>query len=145
MMKRYRRRFASMVAVTTLVVGLGACTDDDDDPADERASAATDTTARGRADAELALPPADAVGASGATFSIEEFAFLPTAVAVKAGTEVTFKNRDSTDHTATADDGSFDSQPIAEGGSFTHTFEAPGTFAFHCAIHNSMTGTVTVS
>jgi plastocyanin len=45
----------------------------------------------------------------------------------------------------TADGGSFNSGTLAGGGSFSHRFTTAGTFAYHCAIHASMTGTVVVS
>ena len=45
----------------------------------------------------------------------------------------------------TADDGSFASGTLAETGTFTRAFPATGTFAYHCAIHPSMTGEVVVT
>jgi plastocyanin len=45
----------------------------------------------------------------------------------------------------TADGGEFSSATLADGGTFSHQFTTTGTFAFHCAIHPSMTGAVTVS
>jgi plastocyanin len=33
---------------------------------------------------------------------------------------------------------------LAPGGSYTYVFTSAGIYAYHCAIHNSMTGTVTV-
>jgi plastocyanin len=64
---------------------------------------------------------------------------------VAAGALVTFSNGDSTTHTFTADGGAFDSGMTAPGQSYKHTFSTPGTFAFHCQIHSSMTGTITVT
>lgn len=34
---------------------------------------------------------------------------------------------------------------LAQGGSYAHTFANAGTYSYHCAIHTSMTGTVTIS
>jgi plastocyanin len=45
----------------------------------------------------------------------------------------------------TADDGSFDSGSLATDATFSQTFDAAGTFAYHCTIHPSMTGTITVA
>jgi plastocyanin len=64
---------------------------------------------------------------------------------VAVGTTVTWTNQDSTAHTVTANDGSFDSGPIQPGKSFSHTFSTAGTVAYHCKIHPSMTATVTVT
>ena len=43
-----------------------------------------------------------------------------------------------------ADNGEFDSGTLAQGDEFSETFGTAGTFAYHCTIHPSMTGTVTV-
>jgi plastocyanin len=45
----------------------------------------------------------------------------------------------------TADDGSFGSGTLAQDAAFTRAFPIAGTFAYHCAIHPSMTGTVVVT
>jgi len=49
------------------------------------------------------------------------------------------------DDTVTADDGAFDSGSLAGGKSFSFTFDEAGTFAYHCNIHQSMTGRVVVT
>ena len=48
-------------------------------------------------------------------------------------------------HTVTADGGSFGSDPLATGSSFSHVFATVGTYAYHCSIHPEMAGTVTVT
>jgi plastocyanin len=58
---------------------------------------------------------------------------------------VTWSNEDSVGHTVTANGGAFGSGTIAPGTSFTRTFATAGTFAYHCSIHPSMTGTITVT
>ena len=77
--------------------------------------------------------------------SIENFAFSPSAIAAKVGDTVTFTNGDSAGHTATLDDGSCFTPTIASGKSDALTFTAAGTYPFHCAIHPTMKGTITVS
>lgn len=76
--------------------------------------------------------------------SIAGFAFSPQSITVTVGDSVTWTNSDSVSHTATADDDSFDTGSIANGGSKSVTFSTAGTFAYHCSIHSSMTGTVVV-
>jgi plastocyanin len=56
---------------------------------------------------------------------------------------IIFLNQDSTTHTVTASDGSFDSGDIHPGGTWTHTFSA-GTYSYHCTYHSYMKGTITV-
>jgi len=89
-----------------------------------------------------AVPAAPAAPASG---SLEISGFQFGAATVGAGGQVTVSNRDGAPHTATADDGSFDSGQI--DGSGTGAFVAPsqpGTYSFHCEIHPDMSGTLTV-
>jgi plastocyanin len=48
-------------------------------------------------------------------------------------------------HNITADAGSFTSNELQAGSSFEATFDSPGTYAYHCSIHPTMKGTVTVT
>lgn len=85
------------------------------------------------------------LGAPSAQATIQNFAFHPNPLTIKAGTTVTWTNTDPTAHTVTADDNSFNSGPIGPGGTFSHTFTTPGTVTYHCSIHPSMHGTVTIT
>jgi plastocyanin len=76
---------------------------------------------------------------------IANFAFAPGSRSVKVGDSVKWTNQDGATHTVTADDGAFDSGNLANGKSFSFTFDQAGTFAYHCNIHQSMTGKVTVT
>jgi plastocyanin len=76
---------------------------------------------------------------------IADFAFAPDSSDVKVGDSVKWTNSDGTTHTVTADDGAFDSGNLAGGKSFSFTFDQAGTFAYHCKIHQRMTGTVVVA
>jgi plastocyanin len=135
---RLRRTIASAVLLTTLL--LGACGGDDEtgDGAD------TSGTASAGATDESSTEEADG-GETGDAVEIVDFDYKPANLAVKAGTTVTFTNVDTFAHTVTAKDKSFDSGNMDEGATFEHTFAEAGTFEYLCAIHNSMTGKVTVS
>jgi plastocyanin len=80
-----------------------------------------------------------------ASVRIINFAFSPSALSVRAGTRVTFTNDDMATHTVTADSGLFNSGNLSTGQSFSFTFTSRGSFAYHCRIHPSMTGTVSVT
>ncbi len=81
----------------------------------------------------------------GNSVTIASFAFSPDSLTVKVGTKVTWTNNDSVGHTATADQGAFNSPTISSsGGTYSFTFTHPGTFTYHCAIHPSMTATIIV-
>jgi plastocyanin len=82
--------------------------------------------------------------AAGGSVDIKGFAFSPKTIHVPVGASITWTNDDAIGHTATADDGSFDTHRIGSSKSATVTFAAAGTFAYHCSIHPSMTGRVVV-
>jgi len=64
-------------------------------------------------------------------------------IIVKAGTTVTWVNKDDTAHTTTSNNGLWNSGVMAVGTSFSYTFSTPGTYPYHCNIH-PMTGTIVV-
>ncbi len=82
--------------------------------------------------------------ASEATVAIAGFAFEPASLEVAIGTPVTWTNQDGTQHTVTAADGSFDSGALAEGDTFSQTFDTAGTYSYACKFHSSMKATITV-
>ena len=77
--------------------------------------------------------------------AIDGFAFVPDTLTVKAGTAVTWTNKDEDPHTIVADGGAFRSQALGSGGTFTFTFPAAGTVDYVCSIHPFMHGTVVVA
>lgn len=80
--------------------------------------------------------------AEAARLEIEGFEF-PESLTVPAGAEVTVVNADAEPHTVTADDGGFDSGSVRDEGSFTAPTE-PGSYAYHCNVHPTMTATLVV-
>jgi plastocyanin len=70
--------------------------------------------------------------------------FSPQREVVLIGDTVTWRNQDSSSHTATAGDGSFDSGNLAPGATFSQTFSAAGNHAYVCKIHRYMRGEVDV-
>ena len=95
------------------------------------------------APARAAAPPVAHAAASGSV-TIRDFSFGPTAIAVHVGDTITWSNAGPTPHTATANDGAFDTGTLRAGQSGSHTFTSAGTFAYHCTLHPFMRGTVTV-
>ncbi len=76
--------------------------------------------------------------------AIEGFAFTPASFQVKPGDTVIFVNADSAPHTATADDGAFDTGRIDPGQSAEVTIPA-GSHPYHCQFHPGMKGVATAS
>ena len=99
----------------------------------------------------LAGEPGDAAGSTTdavavvTDVSVVDVAFKPADIEVPAGSTVDWTNEDPFAHTVTARDGAFDSGNLDAGGTFSQTFPEPGTFEYFCAVHPSMTGTVTVT
>lgn len=81
------------------------------------------------------------------TITIREHAYNPGTLNIKVGGTVTWNNEDSDPHTVTSSPTGeeFDSGSMSEGQSFAYTFNAPGDFDYHCSIHPTMIGRITVS
>ena len=70
--------------------------------------------------------------------------FSPAAIQVPAGTTVTWTFEDGLiPHDVKGD--SFSSGEPRRDGSFTHTFDQPGTYPYRCTLHDGMTGRVVVT
>jgi len=81
---------------------------------------------------------------------VEGFRFSPQQLEVTTGTTVVWRNNDGINHTATAGqpdavDGNFDVEMPEAGTSGEHTFDEPGTYAYFCRFHESMTGEIIVT
>lgn len=92
---------------------------------------------------EKTSPSTAPAGAS--SVKIENRAFSPGSLTVTAGTKVTWTNADATPHTVTSDTNVFESGTLQDGGTFSFTFDSPGTYPYHCAIHPDMVATITVT
>jgi plastocyanin len=118
----------------------GAVKGSDPAPSDAGASQAEATSP--------AAPPvtrsASAHASASATVTMGDNFFSPSSVTIAVGDTVTWKNNGQAPHTATANNGSFDTGTIQPGGSGSHTFNSAGTFPYICTIHANMTGTVRV-
>ena len=79
------------------------------------------------------------------TVRVVDLDFRPGTIDVDAGSTVVWVNEGAAMHTVTAADGSWDSGMVASGASFQRRFPDPGTYAYLCALHPSMTGTVRVA
>ena len=78
------------------------------------------------------------------SIDIRSLRFAKGEIKVDAGTTVVWRNRDPLSHTVTSDSGAFDSAEIRPEGSWSHTFDEPGTYTYHCTPHPNMKATVVV-
>lgn len=76
--------------------------------------------------------------------TISGFAFSPSSITINVGDRVTWTNSDAVTHTATATNGAFDTGDIDEGQSRSVKFTKPGTYAYVCTPHPTMTGSIRV-
>ena len=89
----------------------------------------------------VAAPDKGVAAGGGRSVSIEHRQFVPKELTVSVGDEVTWTHRDGEQvHSVTADDGSFDSNPLcstanpkecmSDHDTFKHTFGAEGRFPY---------------
>lgn len=91
--------------------------------------------------AALSLMLAGSAFAANHAVTIQGMKFSPANIEIKAGDTITFTNKDSAPHTATAKDGSFDTGRLGKGESATVTVGA-GSHDYICEIHPMMKGKV---
>ena len=75
---------------------------------------------------------------------IDNFTFTPASLTVKAGTTVTWTNRDDIPHTVTSSAKLFRSKALDTDDKFSFTFTTPGTYEYFCSLHPHMTGMIKV-
>src|SRR5215471_19392392 len=79
------------------------------------------------------------------TVTIDNFFFTPGTVTVKAGTAVTWTNRDDIPHGIASDNNAFPkSKALDTDDSYSVMLAAPGTYKYFCYVHPHMTGTIVV-
>jgi len=76
--------------------------------------------------------------------AIDNFAFTPKEMTIKAGSTVRWTNKDDIPHTVTSDSNLFSSPTLDTNQAFQFTFEKPGRFLYFCTLHPMMTGVITV-
>ena len=86
----------------------------------------------------------DAAAAQTHTVTMEGMAFVPATLSVQRGDTVVWVNKDPFPHTATGQQRSFDSGEIAAGKTWKFVAGKQGTFAYVCALHPTMKGTLVV-
>lgn len=120
-------RFGGLLIAIAFAAGLVACSPSGSAGVGTTGDAAVETSV-------VDLPPS--------------YRFAPEAIAVAAGTTVTWTNHDNFTHSVQFLDGGLPTEPLLmqPGASTTFTFDAPGTYRYQCHLHpQDMRGTVTVT
>ena len=122
--------------------------DPDGDCARARAASSGAPGARrrdqGGAPAEAQGDRAQGIAAASGSVTIADFSFTPGSITITQGDTVTWVNNGPTPHSATANDGSFNTGILKAGQSASHTFSQAGTFSYFCQPHPFMKATVVV-
>jgi len=87
--------------------------------------------------------PVQAQNAANAV-GIDNFTFNPQRLTVKAGSTVTWTNKDDIPHAIAAVNKEFRSKALDTGDAYSFTFAVPGTYEYFCSLHPHMTGTIVV-
>jgi plastocyanin len=79
-----------------------------------------------------------------------DFTYEPLDITVSSGSTITWINAGEFEHSATADDGTWDTGVYGSGDQASIIFDTPGTYQYYCTLHgtpggNGMSGTVTVT
>ena len=82
--------------------------------------------------------------AAAADVTVANMSFGPSRVTVRVGETVTWTFQDSMAHTATSDNGFFNTGLASGGATRSVRFRSAGTFPYHCMPHPHMTGRVRV-
>lgn len=88
--------------------------------------------------------PTHAGGPPAPIVTVANMQFSPASMKVMIGTTVRWEFEDAMAHTATSDQGFWDSGSQGSGDAYTFQFRSAGTFPYHCSFHPSMRGTVKV-
>src|SRR5215218_713414 len=131
-------------ALVLIAFALSSCGGDDDTTSTETEPVATAPNPQDESSpAESEAAPSGKLERS-AKVEIVDFAYDPDPVQVETGGKVIWQNMDSAPHTATADDGRFDTGTLEEGKLKSESFKEAGTFTYFCEVHPTMHGTVEV-
>jgi len=79
-----------------------------------------------------------------ANIEIDNFTFAPQRLIVKAGTTVTWRNRDDIPHAVASSARAFKSKALDTDDTYAFTLTTPGTYEYFCSLHPQMTGTIVV-
>lgn len=135
---------AALVALSLGLVACGGSGSDSSSTEAETTPPASEESTGEEAETTESESAPSGEAAKSEKVQIVEFSYEPDPVVVQAGGKVTWQNEDAAPHTATADDGSFDTGTIEKGKLGSATFKEPGTFTYFCEIHPTMHGTVEV-
>lgn len=138
-----------LLVLILLATTFAGCTDAEPEPTSSTTTTPSETTS---ATSTSTTSSSTTAAPTPRTWDLDitDNSFPDGSIEIRAGDTVRWTHKGSNPHTVTADDGAFDSgsgTPVAwmrGGDTFEFTFTVAGSFAYHCEVHGSMTGTITV-
>jgi plastocyanin len=95
--------------------------------------------------------PTEEPAAAPLTFEIDmlDFTYSELSLEIPAGSTILWSNAGAFKHSATADDGSWDTGLLDPNGVASITYDKPGVYPYYCTLHGApggvgMAGTITV-
>ena len=139
------RSIARGIATFTIAVALAACSGGGGTPTNAPGTQAAAGSQAPAATTGGSAVCADSTGTTTVNATVGGFKWEP--VSAKVGDVITWTNSDSAPHRVALDDGSctMSGNIAGSGGKASLVFSAAGTYPFHCTVHPTMKGTITIS
>ena len=131
---------SAMAVLVFAAIAVAQSVPEDQEPSQNTTGVQNTTTVPPKTPAETNTPAPD----STITVDIHDHAFDLAQLNIAPGTTVTFVNNDTEPHTATADNGVFDTGVLRPGESSWVLFDGSGTVTYHCDLHPDMKGSIVV-
>lgn len=131
------RRSATLFVSSLALLAVAACGGSSSSPSQAASQPAGSP-------AGSAAAACEEVATGTVTVDIEGNAFSPDPITAAVGEAIQWTNADAVPHTATLDEGDCGTDNIATGASLGLVFNEAGTYAYHCAVHPEMKGTIEV-
>lgn len=138
------RRLAATLVALAATLAIAGCGQQDGTELPASAPAASAPTPMNEPTAATAVCEVGS-GDPTAVVAMVDFAFEPTEVQGRVGEPIGWRNDGGVAHTATPDDGACTTPALAIGQTGSLVFSEAGTYPYHCDIHPTMTGTITIT
>lgn len=149
------RAFLALAVLALVTAGCASDDDSDTQSTSETSSTTGDGTTVSVSGSVSVSTSSTGAPPNGVAKTIEDDRYPDGNFTLEVGQSATWTNMGQNPHSVTSDIGLFDSSPgctattpdacMANGETFTHRFDAPGTYAYHCNVHpTTMSGTITV-
>ena len=137
---------SAMAVLVFAAIAVAQSDQEGQEPSQNTTGVQNSTTVPPKTPAQTTTPAETTTRAPDSTITVEihDHAFDLAQLNIAPGTTVTFVNKDTEPHTATADNELFDTGVLRPGESSWVLFEGSGTVTYHCDLHPDMKGGIVV-